>query len=84
MSDFFSDLKPYIWGMETLTVHPQDKKQLNAVEAVLKALNVPFEKAKEESPYDPAFVAKIKKSQQDYKEGKGTVMTLKALKELCK
>lgn len=70
--------------METLTVHPQDKKQLTAVEAVLKALDIPFEKVNEESPYNPAFVAKIKKSQEDYKEGKGTMVTLDELNQLWK
>jgi len=34
-------------------------------------LNVPFEK-KEESPYHPEFVAKIKKSEKNFKEGRYT------------
>ncbi|WP_028295246.1 DUF2683 family protein [Olivibacter sitiensis] len=29
--------------METLLVHPQNSKQLDAIKAVLKVLNVPFE-----------------------------------------
>ncbi len=70
--------------METLTVHPKDKKQLTAVEAVLKALEVPFEKAKEESPYDPAFGAKIKRSQKQAGEGKTVTYTLGQLDKLCK
>ena len=70
--------------METITVHPKDKGQLTTVEAFLKALKVPFEKVRDESPYNPQFVAKIKKSQQDYREGKGRVVTIKELKALCK
>jgi hypothetical protein len=54
--------------METLIVQPKNQKQLDAVEAVLKALNVTFKK-EEKSPYNPEFVAKIKKSQKQIKEG---------------
>jgi hypothetical protein len=34
----------------------------------LRALDIPFEKP--ESPYDPAFVEKIRQSDQGIKEGK--------------
>ncbi|RWY53641.1 DUF2683 family protein [Mucilaginibacter gilvus] len=54
--------------METMILHPQTKKQLNALKAVAKALNVAFETG--ESPYDPAFVAEIQKGEQARKEGK--------------
>ncbi|MGZ3872977.1 MAG: DUF2683 family protein [Mucilaginibacter sp.] len=54
--------------METLIVQPKNQKQLDAVEAVLKALNVTFKK-EEKSPYKPEFVAKIKKSQKQIQEG---------------
>jgi hypothetical protein len=43
----------------TIIAHPKNKKQEAAVEAILKALNVSFQK-EEESPYNPEFVAKIK------------------------
>lgn len=56
--------------MEILIVHPTTQKQLEAVEAVLKALDVAFQK--EESPYDPEFVAKIEQSKKQVKEGKTT------------
>lgn len=68
--------------METLVLYPKSKEQLSAFKAMAKALKVDF--ATEKSPYDPAFVAKIKKSQQDFEAGKGTVITLDELKELCK
>jgi hypothetical protein len=56
--------------METLIVHPKDQKQLAAIKAFFKALDVSFEKGKE-SPYDPKFVAKIKKGEKAAREGKG-------------
>ncbi len=57
--------------MNTLIVHTQDDNQLNATEAFLNALKIPFEKVKEdEPPYDPEFVAKIEKSMEEAKDGK--------------
>ncbi len=43
--------------MEILIVQPKNQKQLAAVKAVLTTLNVAFKK--EESPYNPEFLAKI-------------------------
>jgi meiotically up-regulated gene 157 (Mug157) protein len=57
--------------METLTVRPKNKKQLMAVTAILKALDVDFNKEKD-SPYDPEFVAMIHQGTEDIKNGKGT------------
>jgi len=59
--------------METLKIHTQDKEQLKTVKAILKALKVPFESSGE-SPYDPEFVAKIKESERQAKEGKVKVI----------
>lgn len=75
---------PYICNMEAITAHPKDKRQLTTIEAFLNALKIPFEKTKEESPYNPEFVAKIKKSQRQAKEGKTVTYTLEQLDELCK
>jgi hypothetical protein len=55
--------------METLKIHTKDKEQLKTVKTILKALKVPFE-ASEESPYDPEFVAELKESEKQMKEGK--------------
>ena len=55
--------------MESLIVRPENKKQLAALKAVMKALNIPFEKDK--SPYDPEFVKMIEKGDEDLKGGKG-------------
>jgi hypothetical protein len=41
-------------------------------------------KEKARTFYNPEFVAKIQRSRKNYKEGKGTTVTLKELKELCK
>ena len=57
--------------MSTLLVHTQDDHQLNATEAFLKALKIPFEKVEDdERPYNPEFVAKIENSMQQASEGK--------------
>lgn len=40
--------------METLIVRPKNQKQLATVQAVLKALDVAFDK-EEKSPYDPGI-----------------------------
>ncbi|HEY9560414.1 MAG TPA: DUF2683 family protein [Anseongella sp.] len=58
--------------MGTLIVHPDTKEKLTALKAVMKVLNIPFEE--EKAPYDPKFVAKIKKSQDDFKSGKYEVI----------
>ena len=57
--------------METLIVNPKNQKQLDAVEAVLKALNVSFKK---EETYNPEFVEKIEKSRAEAKAGKTTTI----------
>lgn len=66
-----------------LIAHPKNNEQLKALKAFMEALKIKFEMAKE-SPYDPEFVEKIRKSRKDFKEGKGTVMTLDELDALCK
>jgi len=57
--------------METLIVQPKNQKQLETVEAILKALDVTFKKG-ESSKYDPAFVNKIEKSKAEVKAGNTT------------
>ena len=54
--------------MKTLLVYPENNKQLKAIKSVMMALNVRFEK-KEESPYDPVFVEKIKRGDKDILNG---------------
>ena len=59
-------------NMETVTMHPENKEQLTALKAFAKALKVKFETNKQ--PYDAAFVEKIKKGEQEIKEGKFIVL----------
>lgn len=69
--------------MEILIVQPNSKKQLSAIKAVLKALDVSF-KTGGESQYDQAFVDKILQGDEDFKAGKGKKMTLEELNSLWK
>lgn len=52
--------------METLIMHPQNKQQVQALKAIAKAWKISVET----SPYDPAFVAMVKKAEKrgNYKE----------------
>jgi len=59
--------------METLIVQPKNKEQLTALKAIMKSLKVDFKTEKSaESPYDPEFVAKMKRSEEDIKAGRTT------------
>ena len=52
--------------METLIMHPQSKDQLLALKAIAKAWKISVEI----SPYDPDFVAMVKKAEKrgNYKD----------------
>jgi hypothetical protein len=52
--------------METLIMHPKNKEQLLALKAIAKAWKINVEV----SPYDPDFVAMIKKAEKagNYKD----------------
>ena len=62
--------------METITLHPKSKQEATLFEDLARALKVPFEKGEEKSPYDAAFVAKVKESKQQANEGKTVKVTL--------
>ena len=66
-----------------ITAYTSDASQIEAIKAVLKAFKIQFEVTKE-TPYNPDFVAKIQKSREDYKEGKGRTVTIEELNALCK
>lgn len=55
--------------MTTLTIKTEDKEVMKAVRALLRGFQVAFEE-KEEKPYDPAFVAMVKESEKEVREGK--------------
>ncbi len=61
-----------------LIVHPKNQEQLLAVESILKMLKIDFQK-EQESSYDPEFVAKIKKSEQNFKNGNFTTIKVEDL-----
>ncbi len=63
----------------TIIIHTETKEQENALKAFAKALKIKFEVAKG-SPYNPDFVAKIKKSEQEFEEGSFTRIEKKDLK----
>ncbi|WP_029288768.1 DUF2683 family protein [Pedobacter sp. R20-19] len=63
--------------METLTLHPKNKEQLNALKAFAKALKIDFKT--EKSSYNPEFVAKIKRGQEQIKAGKGIKIAIEDL-----
>ncbi len=57
--------------MAPVIIRPKDQKQWNALKIIFEAMDVPFEK-EEKTPYNPKFVAKIKKSEKQVKNGKIT------------
>lgn len=70
--------------MTTFTIHTENKEQVNALKAFMKALKIKFEVGKEEVPYNSEFVAKITESRNEIKAGKGISMTVKDIDNLWK
>jgi hypothetical protein len=73
--------------METINIkaHTANTSQIDAIKAFMMALKIKFEVYKEnQSPYDPEFVKKIKQGDKDLKNGKGRVIKLEELDNLCK
>ncbi len=58
--------------MEKLIIHPKNEAQGKPLKAVCEALQIPYEKQRENEEYNPEFVAKIKRSIKQAKEGKVT------------
>ena len=69
---------------ETLIVHPVTAEQAHILKAVIKALKIKFEVASADKMYNTDFVDKIQKSREDYKAGKGTVVSIEELNKLWK
>lgn len=68
--------------METIIIHTEENK-MELIKDFLKSIKVKFEtktaskkedpsigELAKQSPYDPEFVAKIRESEEDYKNGK--------------
>jgi hypothetical protein len=49
-------------------IHPENAEQVNALKAFIKALNMKFETTREQY-YHPEFVAKLKKSREEFQAG---------------
>jgi len=64
--------------MEIILARPENKEQLNAIKAVLKALNIDYI-TKKETAYNPEFVEKIRESRNQAKEGKLTKFSIEDL-----
>lgn len=73
-----------IKAQNLFTIQTINSEQTNALIAFVKALKIKFEVSSIETPYNPEFVSKIEKSRKDYKDGKGTVMTMNELNDLWK
>ncbi len=63
----------------TIIIYTENKEQENALKAFVKALKMKFEVARKK-PYDPEFVEKIKRSEQEFKDGNYTRVEKKDLK----
>jgi hypothetical protein len=60
-----------------ITAFTKDASQIDALKAFMKALKIKFEIA--EKPYNPKFVAKIKPSEDDFKNGRFTTVKVEDL-----
>jgi hypothetical protein len=70
-----------------ITAYTEDASQIEAIKAVIKAFKIKYKISKfqeSESPYNPEFVAKIKKADKEFADGKGIKMSIAEFKELCK
>ena len=61
-----------------ITAFTDDTSQIDAIKAFMKALKIKFEIAKDK-PYNTDFVAKIKRSEDDFKKGKYTTVKIENL-----
>lgn len=70
-----------------ITAYTDDASQIEAIKALFKAFKIKYTISKvteEEVSYNPEFVEKILKGDEDLKAGKGVKMSLEDLEKLCK
>jgi len=60
--------------METLIVHPENKKQLAALKSFMKAFKISFEEGK--AVYNPKFVAKVQEGLKQIERGETRVVNI--------
>jgi hypothetical protein len=69
----------------TITAHPNTKDKFQALQAVLKALNIAFDVTdKNNTEYNQQFIQDIEKGKQDVANGNVKKMSLNDFKDLCK
>lgn len=56
--------------MENLLILPKSEAEQNAVKAFCQALNVAYEEEPQVENYNPEFLAKLKRSEEDLKAGR--------------
>lgn len=56
--------------MSTLLILPKNEAEENAVKAFCQVLNVAYEEEPEAENYNPEFIAKIKRSEEDFNAGR--------------
>jgi hypothetical protein len=69
----FNFTNNYLMEAINFTAYTNDSSQIDAIKAVLKALKIKFDMAKEK-PYNAEFVSKIEESREQYKKGKYAVI----------
>jgi hypothetical protein len=64
--------------METLIIHPEGEDKAKALKGFLKAFNIRFESYIDEkqNPYNPEFIAKIERGNDDVRTGHTTKISL--------
>ena len=65
-----------------ITAYTSDVSQIEAVKAMLKAFKIKFEVTKKTEVYDPVFVTKVRKSEQEFEEGKYISIKQEDIKQL--
>ncbi len=66
--------------METLIIHPENKEQLMAVKAFLKALKISFDRKESvDGGYSKEFSDKILQGRKDIESGKGVKLAAEDL-----
>lgn len=62
-----------------ITAFTKDVSQIDAIKAFMKALKIKFEIT--DKPYNPEFVAKIKRSEEQHKKGQFTRVNAEELSQ---
>jgi len=73
--------------MEPLHIkaYPTKKSEVVAIKSFLKEMKIKFELTEKDiTSYSQDFIDKIKQGEQDLKEGKGLILSIDDLEELCK